>query len=154
METKYVQHTYCRNEIIISSAGTIIVDENGVVTNIEALGVTIERILQVPGFFPTDLAPTSIVPKEMASKPVAPLPSLAGTETIVRTPDRDYIEVLKHLAEIGAARNSEGYVEMNVLLDELKAKGLAPISGSRRKALEDMLRGKAAPEAKPESKRF
>lgn len=132
-----VRHPHLRSEEVLTRLGSLKLDEGGVVTNLEELGIRPEEVLKLPEFVDADLFP----PSPNAYKKVE-------TESSKdKEPETDNLdqhkELLRKLLAAGTKMNSEGYIDMPTFLDALKEAKLPSITGAQRKELQDSLRNEA-----------
>lgn len=129
---KAVKHSFRVNEKVITTYGTVELDDRGFVTNLDKLKCTEEQLLELPNF----------VSGETFAKPADARIPVEGQQTQTNndpTPtDEDYGKFIKELVDGGAKVNSEGYIDMEVLNGKLREKKWPIVSGTKRKELQDL----------------
>lgn len=140
-----VRHSSLKNEPINTRYGIVQLDDLGYVKNIDDLTCNEEQLIQhVPGFINGDLFP----PKDglLPGKLTKTAPAAEVKEKDTKEADT-YAEVIKELLAAGANTTEDGYIDMGVLNQTLRDKGLKIMTGTDRKKLSDERNLKAG--AKP-----
>lgn len=129
--TTAVKHAFRQNEKIITTYGTVELDERGFVKNLDKLNCSEEQLLELPNF----------VSGATFNKPAdvrTPVEGQQTEETKDNLPtDDDYAKLIKELIDGGAKVNSEGYIDMEVLNAALRDKKWPIVSGTKRKTYQD-----------------
>jgi len=159
-----VRHEYLKGETVTTSMGLLILDDKGLVTNLKKLKIDGQQLIDtLPGFINGDLYGDPIESSEdpesqaEAAEEEPENPALAEGEESELVPeiekvdldpnqdgveaaDKAIYETITRLTEAGATMNSEGYIAMPELNEELKKIGMEAITGARRKQVTDKFR--------------
>lgn len=146
---KKIRHVQVRNEEILTRYGAFKLDDTGCILNRDEVKASDEQILAEPGFVDADLFPGS---PTLKAPPPPPPPTAEGvvTQPPPQTPtgtspeDQAYKEIIRKLIAAGAKTNSEGYLEMPLVLQAIAQAQMKPITGGKRKELQDAIRAEDA----------
>ena len=140
-----IRHAFLRDEPLITKYGTVTLDKQGFVVDLDDLDVTPDKFLELPDLINDEIFPyrptmqESIDAVKEKKKVESPQPPPPETSTSAEKLD-SYLELMQAFLETKPKVNSEGYVDMAVLSEHLKKLGLALITGTQRKELQDRLR--------------
>ena len=133
-----VRHLKQRACVVNTRYGEVQIDETGGVTNLDDLPCSAKGLMELPNFVDAKLfsgtpeaAPVKQAREEAEAVEAAKKPEPTGPS------DEEYGAVIAELVEGGAARTTEGYIQMDVLNAALRERDMSIISGTRRKDISD-----------------
>jgi len=120
-----IAHETIKGEVVNSRLGELNLDHRGIVTNLADLKCDPAEVLTLPGFKDADLYP----PKGYTPGQGAPVDNAPKGEV---TDDELWAIICELTGPEGQNLNSEGFIDMKVLLETLRSRGLKAVTGKRR----------------------
>lgn len=130
-----VKHIYRRNEVLHTQFGTVELNEEGYIKNLEDFDAAEEDFLTLPNLIDGNTFRGSTASEEKA--PTETSTKKDGKKSSKAFTDADYLPILKEIEKNAPEdkMNSEGFLDMDYLNGILREKGVPILSGGKRKSL-------------------
>lgn len=127
-----LRHASLKSTAINSHLGPIKLDRKGLVCNIHELKVEPEVLREL---YPKEFLDARIFPPDGWDQKTPLEPEAPKALEIVTYCEEDYWNIIKYLSEDPLNLNSEGFIDMEVLLRVLRDRRMPVITGSKRKEI-------------------